>query len=74
MVQVAVILTRHLFPPRELIIRSATMPREVYIVNKGIAAGNNQLFTVRSGMVLVGCVCAVPQGELVALCNAKLVI
>jgi len=47
-VQVAVILTRHLFPPRELIIRSATMPREVFIVNKGIAAGNNQLFTVHT--------------------------
>mmetsp|Transcript_46735 Transcript_46735/g.89250 ORF Transcript_46735/g.89250 Transcript_46735/m.89250 type:complete len:630 (+) Transcript_46735:135-2024(+) len=45
-VQVAEILTRHLFPPKEVIVLARTVPREVFIVNKGIAAGNNRLFTV----------------------------
>jgi len=45
-VQVAAVLTRHVYPPKEEIIAIGSDPRELFIVNRGIAAGNNRLYTV----------------------------
>lgn len=45
-VSVACMLSRMLFPPQERIIKRDKGADCLYIINKGIAAGNNRLYTV----------------------------
>jgi signal-transduction protein with cAMP-binding, CBS, and nucleotidyltransferase domain len=45
-VEIASVLSRHLFVPNETVIRYGSVATEIFFVTKGIAAGNNRLYTV----------------------------
>ncbi|KAK3241041.1 hypothetical protein CYMTET_49165 [Cymbomonas tetramitiformis] len=45
-VEVAKRLQRQLFSPGEMVVKYGTPANEMYVIHRGIAAGNNRLFTV----------------------------
>lgn len=45
-VQVALVLNKHVYPPQEAIIKPGQLADRLYIINRGVVAGNGKLLTI----------------------------